>query len=282
VSEHRKVVDLSRRSGYRPDLAALARHQVSSAREGLGLSHEEFADVLAPLLGWQPSPEAIESWETTAVAPGDVLVAASLATHSATRGPADPSDSDLLGRLVGRQFSDVSAIYPTRSEFMSHTSAQALFDGASSIRIAGLSLNLLCQQYPDQQLRHLVETGTTLRCLFLDPAGQAIKEREREEGHPAGHLSALTQLNLNVLTQRVRGRLSPEAQQRLEIATYDETIRLNIVLIDDDVCVVQPYLPGTRGVDSPTFLIHRRWAAAGLYPMFEQVFNSLWERRQPL
>jgi hypothetical protein len=87
---------------------------------------------------------------------------------------------------------------------------------------------------------------------------------------------------MNVLTQRVRDRLSLEAQKRLEIATYDETIRFNIVLIDDDVCVAQPYLPGTRGVDSPTFLIHRRWAAAGLYPIFEQVFYSLWERRQPI
>ena len=46
------VVDLGSRSGYRPDMAALARTQVAAARERLGLSPAEFAAVLTPLLGW--------------------------------------------------------------------------------------------------------------------------------------------------------------------------------------------------------------------------------------
>ena len=41
---------------------------------------------------------------------------------------------------------------------------------------------------------------------------------------------------------------------------------------------MQPYLPETRGVDSPTFLIHRSSATFGLFPTFEQVFTSLWDR----
>ena len=56
----------------------------------------------------------------------------------------------------------------------------------------------------------------------------------------------------------------------------------NIILIDDNVGVVQPYLPGTRGVDSPTLVLHRRWQDLGLFPMFEAIYCSLWEKSKPL
>jgi hypothetical protein len=121
-----------------------------------------------------------------------------------------------------------------------------------------------------------------MQCLFLDPAGEAIKSREREEGHPPGHLSTLTELNIQILAQRVRRQLPSEARGRLEIAVYDETIRFNVIIIDEQMCVMQPYLPGTRGIDSPTFLIHRRWPSAGLYPIFDQLFEWLRERSKPL
>jgi hypothetical protein len=62
------------------------------------------------------------------------------------------------------------------------------------------------------------------------------------------------------------------------LATYDETIRFNIILTDDQVGVVQPYLPALRGIDSPTFVLHRRWPDLGLLPMFENVFSSLWQK----
>ncbi|GGL20800.1 DUF5919 domain-containing protein [Mangrovihabitans endophyticus] len=86
------------------------------------------------------------------------------------------------------QYADVDAVYPSRSAFTSTMPPHALFDGATDIRAAGLSLNLICQQYADTQLAHLVENGARLRLLFLDPAGRAIRQREDEEGHTAGHL----------------------------------------------------------------------------------------------
>jgi hypothetical protein len=53
----------------------------------------------------------------------------------------------------------------------------SLFGQAQHIDAVGLSLNLLCQQYPDDQLRGLIEDGMTLRCLFLEPFGDAIQAR---------------------------------------------------------------------------------------------------------
>jgi hypothetical protein len=284
VTERRtgELIDLSSRANYRPDIAALARNQIASVRRSLGLTALEFADMLSPLIGWPATPEAVESWETTTVPPGDVLLAAGLMTHSVSPGAAEPYAPDLVGQLIGDRYSDVVAVYASRSEFTSSMPPQTLFDDATDIRAAGLSLNLICQQHSDQRLRQLIADGLNLRCLFLDPAGAAIKAREHEEGYPPGQLSALTGLNIEILQQRVRDRLSPSAQGRLEIAKYDETIRFNIILIGDQICIMQPYLSGTRGVDSPTFHIQRRWPTAGLFPTFDQLFTSLWERSTQL
>ncbi|MEU4691899.1 DUF5919 domain-containing protein [Actinoplanes sp. NPDC023714] len=185
-----------------------------------------------------------------------------------------PSDKDVGSYLIER-FSDVEAIYPSRSEFTSKVPPHALFDEAADIRAAGLSLNLICQQYADSRLAQIVRDGARLRLLFLDPAGNAIRQRETEEGLTAGHLGSLTTLNLQGIL-RVRDRLPAEAQERIEVATYDQTIRINIILIDDIVCVAQPYLPHSRGVEAPTMMIRKRWPAAGLYPVFERTFEELW------
>ncbi|HLZ09158.1 MAG TPA: DUF5919 domain-containing protein, partial [Chloroflexota bacterium] len=89
-------------------------------------------------------------------------------------------------------------------------------------------------------------------------------------------------LNIQNLIRLVRNRLPAERRDGLQIAVYDETIRFNLILVDTDLCIAQPYMPEARGVDSPTLVIRRKWAEAGLYPVFEQVFNSLWKRGRPL
>jgi|GEM_PF-1310124 hypothetical protein len=196
-------------------------------------------------------------------------------------GPAEPPRLD-IDRLLADRFSDVSAVYATRSEFISAMPPHILFGSASKIRACGLSLNLLCQQYADQSLRQLAETGTEIQCLFLDPDGEAIRHREREEGFRAGHLADLTRINIVTLQERVRDKLTTDARARVAIATYDETIRFSITLVDETVGIIQPYMPGRRGVDSPTLVLHRRWPDLGLFPTFETVFSSLWSTSKPL
>ncbi|WP_248966105.1 DUF5919 domain-containing protein [Sphaerisporangium perillae] len=48
--------------------------------------------------------------------------------------------------------------------------------------------------------------------------------------------------------------------------------------MDQMTCVVQPYPPQLRGLDSPTLVIRDNRTAGGLFPVFDQVFTSLWER----
>jgi hypothetical protein len=192
--------------------------------------------------------------------------------------PDDVSTGHAPGRDDG--MADVVAVFPTRADFTRAMPPDTLFDDATDVRAAGLSLNLICQQYPDQSLHRLIENGARLRCLFLDPEGDAIQAREREEGYTGHHLVMLTKLNIEVLS-RLRDRLPESARDRLSVAVYDETIRFGIVLLDGTTCVVQPYLPQARGVDSPTFVVRRR-PEPGLYSTFERIYTELWERSRPV
>lgn len=176
---------------------------------------------------------------------------------------------------------DIAAVFASRSDFAAKVEPQALLDGATRIRAAGLSLNLICQQLPDQQLLRMLAEGTELSCLFLDPAGEAIAAREREEDYAPGFLASLTSFNIQVLC-RLRDRLPAETRDRVRLAVYDETIRFNILLVDDHTCVVQPYLPNARGIESPTLLLRRDGKPGGIYPIFEQVYEAVAERSRQL
>jgi hypothetical protein len=178
---------------------------------------------------------------------------------------------------VRANVADLSAVFTSRSEFIQELPPRKLFDGAQRIRMVGLSLNLLCQHYPDTLLLKMLESGGTVECLFLDPNGESIARREREESHPVGVLSTLTDLNIKAL-QRIQAKLSSDARDNLVIRIYDETVRFNITIIDDETCVVQPYLPDARGVESPTLIMEKQPDGGGLYETFAQVFMSMWDR----
>lgn len=198
-------------------------------------------------------------------------LAANLAVANVGPGPDDRE-------MSAGQLQDVTAVYATRSELMSNLPPHTLFDGATSIRACGLSLNLICQQYGVHGLQRLIRRGGSIQCLFLDPDGSAMRLREQEENYVPGTLCELTRINIRSLQDRVRGQLPDDARSRLEIATYNETIRFNIVLVDDRIGIVQPYLPAMRGIDSPTFVLQRKWQDRGLFPVFEAIVSSLWTR----
>lgn len=282
MAEPGKVIDLRQRAGFRPDIAGMAREQMVNARRRLGLSEADFADRLSAMLGWTPSPEVIESWETSVVPPGDALVAANFIVQGTAPVQSAGYEPDLISEAMTSRYADVTDVFPTRSEFVSAMPSHELFDQAHDVKAAGLSLNLVCQQYSANRLQDRVRAGAKFKLLFLDPQGDAIKQRELEEGYPPGHLSALTHLNIQTAQYRVRDRLPAELRPSIEIAVYDEVIRFNIILLDGKLGVIQPYLPEARGIDSPTFVIRRKSPVHGVFNTFEQIFTALWERGQPL
>jgi len=243
-----------------------------------GLPYPDTCRVLEAMFpGWKVEQLFAPYSEQRAARPP----AASAMQPDRETAPASAAAMDAAS-LIANRYSDVVAVYDTRSEFTAKMPAHTLFDHARSIRACGLSLNLLCQQYAELRLRRLAEGGTEIRCLFLDPDGEAIRAREAEENYDPGTLSDLTRINIRSLQDRVRRLLPEEARSRLEIATYDETIRFNVIVVDEQLAVVQPYLPAVRGVDSPTFVLERKWENHGLFPMFDAVISSLWTRAQKI
>jgi hypothetical protein len=225
-----------------------------------GLPHPDHCRVLEAMFPGYTVAALLAPWDSTRALP----------VHS---GPSAGQESELPRRA---QFSDLVSAFSTRAEFIEAMPPRSLFDRASTIQAVGLSLNLLCQQYGDQLLHSALNQGTCIQAPFLDPDGRAMAERESEEGHAAGGLAGLTRLNMQAL-QRMRAELPHADQERVEVRTYDETVRFNITLIDGHRCVFQPYMPAMRGIDSPTFVVRRRGDGVGMFGTFERVFTSHWD-----
>jgi transcriptional regulator with XRE-family HTH domain len=176
---------------------------------------------------------------------------------------------------------DVTAVYSTRSEAHAAEPMLRMVAGAQLVDVMGLSLNGLCQGISDVTLAELIEGGLTLRAMFLDPDSSATASREQEEGHPPDLLADLTRTNMLAL-DRVRGRLSEEARERLQVRTYLGPLRFNLLVADQRRAHVQWYLPGPRGINSPTLVLESKDRYPhGLFPVFETVFAETWAKAAP-
>ncbi|MGF0316535.1 DUF5919 domain-containing protein [Nocardia fluminea] len=188
------------------------------------------------------------------------------------------SDRVLNGNLPenGRveRISDIASVFPRRADFLESSSPQDLFRDARTIDLAGISLNILCQQCSDSEVLRMMREGTFIRCLFLDPDGLSIQARELEEGHAPGALTSLTRLNIHML-QRVRSKWKSTMGGNIAIRLYDAPARFNICIVDSEVCVMQPYLPFARGLESPTF-VARQNGSRGIFQTFSEVFEEMW------
>ncbi|MEW2594309.1 DUF5919 domain-containing protein [Micromonospora aurantiaca] len=262
-------------------------------RHALRMSIRDFAEHLGvserTVSKWEAGRDAVQPRPEMQAALDTALTRAGNEVHRRFRSGLGLADAAGLQQGAadiqaegngGTSVADVTAVFRNRAELSAHLPADRILDGARKVRAMGLSLNLLCQHYPDHRWRQLIEGGAQVRCLFLDPDGSAIQAREREESFPAGQLAALTKLNIETML-RVRDRLSGDLYGSVQLALYDETLRFNVLLIDD-LCLAQAYLPASRGVDSPTFVMRRREPTTGLYPVYEQIFDSQWERSRQL
>ncbi|MEV7351260.1 DUF5919 domain-containing protein [Micromonospora chalcea] len=262
-------------------------------RHALRMSIRDFAEHLGvserTVSKWEAGRDAVQPRPEIQAALDTALARAGNEVHRRFRSGLGLADAAELRQGAadiqaegngGTSVADVTAVFRNRAELSAHLPADRILDGARKVRAMGLSLNLLCQHYPDHRWRQLIEGGAQVRCLFLDPDGSAIQAREREESFPAGQLAALTKLNIETML-RVRDRLSGDMYGNVQLALYDETLRFNVLLIDD-LCLAQAYLPTSRGVDSPTFVMRRREPTTGLYPVYEQIFDSQWERSRQL
>jgi hypothetical protein len=130
-----------------------------------------------------------------------------------------------------------------------------------------------------------------VRLLFLNPASSAVKRRERELGIRKGELSRAVEMNI-LHMRRVRSRLRDPGA--FEIQVYDETPRFTAYLVDGDgadgIAVVQSYLRGARGMESPVLVLRNGSrlvksddaGEAGLFPTYREEFEMAWADSRPV
>jgi lambda repressor-like predicted transcriptional regulator len=261
--------------------APVPNHALIRLMADKGLDDEQLAKAAKVL------PKTVGRWREGTSRPyktNGLAAAAALGAHPGVLWPhvfGPPQDNALATGEVAAETADLTAAYLSRSEFLRSNPPEELFGAATEISVSGLSLNLLCQHYPDTEIARLLQAGTSMRCLFLDATGRYIADREAEEGHSPGVLSTLTTLNIRTL-QRIQARLPHDAATNLQIRTYNEPVRFNITIVDSATCIVQPYLPHARGVESPVLLIEKRDDTPGLFAVFASVFDYYWNRGKPV
>lgn len=261
-----KVLDLRERVRANADVAQMARLEVAHARQTLACTETDFATQLSQYVDWEVTAELVTCWEDDITPPGDILMAIRLLVDPESVNPELVNDP--------KNLAGIEAAFATRSDFMANVSIDELFDDATRIEAAGLSLNLICQQYPTIKLINLLKTGTTIETLFLEPKGESIAQREEEEGYPSGSLTSLTELNISTLVTQVRAGLDHESLPRLKIGTYDQNIRFNLIFLDDTTCIAQPYLHGVRGLETPTLIV-TKGDSDGMYQSLRGCYDWL-------
>lgn len=178
------VVSIGSHADYRPDFRGLASAQLRVARETLGLDFEGFAAYLGGLVGWNVMPATVERWETGAVPPGDVLIAAAVAANDQYGldaeqamgigdGPwiplADPQTAQ--GPLTG--------IWRSRYTYVSSSRGNQEFASEHYVVLIQYGSNL--------QVRSLPRTATGRVAMDLTVNGQVVTGSWTEQTDPEGH-----------------------------------------------------------------------------------------------
>ncbi|MFJ8042681.1 SAV2148 family HEPN domain-containing protein [Kitasatospora sp. NPDC096147] len=190
---------------------------------------------------------------------------------------------DVVEELVGGRFADVVSVHPDRVRLQRDLPVEDLLDGARRLDAIGIGLGMLCQNYTGKRLVRLASDGCRVRLLFLNPAGSAVRRRERELGLGRGELARSIEMNI-MHVRRVRAHLRDQAS--FEIRVFDETPRFTAYLVDGprhpgrrrtgDIGVVQPYLRRTRGIESPAMVLRGGSAEPGLLEVYREEFEDSW------
>ena len=277
-----EVVSIGSHVGYRPDFKSLASGQVSTARTKLGMTHPEFAGYLGDMLGWMPSAEAVERWEHGAIPPGDVLLAAAMATQDVPGDiltlPLNPGAERRAGLLSALspaldQMSDSSETvrpYADRG-LITRQQWNGIIRGATShVWLYGMAeFGYASDDEVPGILAEASAKGCQVRILLLHPGYADIAAIDSDEGSPAGTLAARTRAALARFQ-----RMQRAGGGQMEVRTFNAPPTVSVVRGDGHM-LVTPYLRFFIGSNSPTFELWSE-AAEKMFSRYARHFESTW------
>jgi hypothetical protein len=246
------------------------------------MTQQEFAEVLRPLLGWAPSAEIVDGWETSAVPPGDVLLAVGMASQESTHDVLTVALSadaervvDLLGAVVGdlnrvMGAPDVVRAYGTRG-MIARPEWNGIIDGSQEhIWLYGMAeLGYALDDAVPGILQRAAQQSCEIRVLLLDPRYSGTTDIDLDEGNPPG-----------TLTPRIRAAHARFRQMvtlcgdRMQIRVYNAPPTVSIVRGDRRM-LVTPYLRFFVGSNSPTFELEEM-PDGKMFDRYTRHFENVW------
>jgi hypothetical protein len=142
-----------------------------------------------------------------------------------------------------------------------------------NIKMLGITVNLFVSQrnYMYMQLQRMVERGCKLQILMLNPHSPHVAYRERDENNM--HLKEQIELAINIKKLFIYD-IKKEYRSNVKIKLYDAYPLYSMLIIDDNLIRVTPYLYNKKGLESPTLeYINKK---GGLFEVYSKHFDDLW------
>lgn len=174
------------------------------------------------------------------------------------------------------RYLDTACVFESRTSFDNCIGVQRIFSQASEIKAMGISLSSIALNWGRNDFIRLIKNSKSqTMLLFLNPKCDATKKREIDEALPQGTISQVTQTNLNIINQIIK-ELGDDSC-KLIFRLYDKTPYINMYIIDNKIIILQHYLSGLRGQETPVFVIRDEGNETGLFNSYNLLFKKTWE-----
>lgn len=267
--------------GLRAKLRSMAAGQMHAARIRLGMDHEDFAEYLGSIIGWQPLAETVARWERgTPPPPSDVLLAAAMAAQGVPGGdvltlPVTPSAERqaALMSATGPMPEESGGVTPyadrglvTRDQWNA-----IIAESSRDVWLYGMAEHGYAT---DDEVPGLMQAATAGGCqvkvLLLSPDYPGIEAIDADEGCPPGTLSARIRASAARFTA-----MRDECGGKLELHYYDTHPTASVVRGDSRM-LVTPYLRYFAGVNSPTLELTST-SARKMFARYAKHFTFMWD-----
>jgi hypothetical protein len=210
---------------------------------------------------------------TILISVGASLIAAAVVTYLS------PVSREVYQKFVGLGINDV---YPSRADIPKRNWCAWIRGAKRRCFLLGIANNNWCADGDfEPSVLKAVRSGVEMTILFLDPNGNAVTTREKEDGRRK--TSTTIRSSIRMVWEEIRAKLDGETkvQSLLKLYVYDATPSSGMTWIDDSLMVVTHYLAGFANVTSPALIVKPVETdpdARDLYRTYEENAEKLLQR----
>jgi len=163
----------------------------------------------------------------------------------------------------------VEDFYPSRSHFPSERWVNWLREAKRQCILLGHAHGNWCDD-PNFKaaLIDRLREGVRVEMFFLDPTGQGIETRKKEDGRGQRNTTARISSSIKIMWN-IQEDLDASIRDKLILRVYDATPSVGVTWIDNSMLVTH-YLPGSVNLTSPCLLAEPRAGSKSVYMVYEE------------